>query len=64
MQDQRDLIWLVALENIVSFATLCMYFPVQPSTETSLFLHALFCFANALSFCYRMKNHCNVWMSK
>ena len=42
MQDQEDLIWLVPLENIVLFVTLCI-FPVQPSTETSLFLHVLFC---------------------
>ena len=47
MQDQVDLTWLVALENIVSFATLCI-FPVQPSTDTSLFLHVLFCFVKIL----------------
>ena len=47
MLDQGDLIWLVALENIVSFAALYI-FPVQPSTETSLFLHELFCFVKVL----------------
>ena len=49
------------------FATLCI-FPVQPSTETLPFLHVLFCFVKVLfylsSFFYRMKNHCNVWISK
>ena len=44
MQDQGDLIWLITLENNVSIATLGV-FPLQPSTEASLFLHALLCFA-------------------
>ena len=47
MQDQGALIWLVALENIVSFASPCI-FPMQPSTETSLFLHVFFCFVKVL----------------
>ena len=47
MQDKGDSIWLVALENIVSFAPPCI-FPVQPSTETSLFLHLLFYFVKIL----------------
>ena len=47
MQNQGDLIWLAALENIVSFATLCI-FAVQPSTETSLSLHILLCFVKVL----------------
>ena len=60
MKDQGNLIWLVALEKIVSFATQRV-FQVQPSTETSLFLHKLFCFVKVLFyfvigylyFCYK-----------
>ena len=47
MQDYGDLTWLVALKNIASFATLCI-FPVQPSTETSPFLQVLFYFVKIL----------------
>ena len=43
MQDQGDLICLVALEKNVLFATL-----LQPSTETLHFLHVLFCFVKVL----------------